>query len=160
MPQSYSQIILHTVFATKNRQPFLHQSIEQDLWAFMESRFSYQGCKVYGINGALDHVHIVHSLPRTTSIAKVVEDVKSISSKWIKDQGIPYFKFAWQNGYATFSVDYRDFAGLLRYLDQQKIHHYGDLSDYEALSKLTFEEEIIKFFQAYGIDHHPAYLFQ
>ena len=156
MPQSYSKIYLHTIFSTKYRQPMIQPSVEEDLYRLVRSLFLDQGCFVEEIGGTADHLHIVHTLPRTKSIATVMEAVKSISSKGMKTQGLFPPNFHWQDGYACFSVDPRNMDRLVLYVRNQKRHHYGD--DISVLQH-SFEIEYVTLLNAYDCDYSPEYLF-
>ncbi|THH40520.1 IS200/IS605 family transposase [Neolewinella litorea] len=157
MPQSYLRIVLHTVFSTKYRRPTIHPRVEQELYSYLSRRLQLMGCRVYAIGGTLDHVHIVHGLPRTISIAKVLEDIKSQSSRWMGKNGYP--DFWWQNGYGCHSVDYRKVDGIIRYVERQKEHHYGSQENYRMTARLTFEAEMLKFLREFDLDYDPQYLF-
>ena len=159
MPQSYAQIYLHSVFSTKYRAPCIHPEIESALHGFLGMRLKANGCMPVRINGTLDHVHLIHSLSRTRTVAKVMEDIKSLSSKWLKDRGERYADFAWQTGYSSFSVDYREVDHVCRYVDRQKQHHYGDDYQYRQIVRITFEEELISLLDEYGCEYDPTYLF-
>ncbi|MEM6395560.1 MAG: IS200/IS605 family transposase [Bacteroidota bacterium] len=160
MPSSYSRIILHTVFSTKYRKPLIHPDVEEKLYRFLRSRLEENGCVVYEINGAFDHVHLLHSLPRTKTIAKLMEDAKSLSSKFMKQQKLILNSFEWQTGYATFSVDYRDMSGLRTYIKRQKQHHYGTNDQYWASIVYTFKEEFVELLDKYECEYDPAFLWE
>lgn len=145
MPRSYAQIILHTTFSTKYRLPLISPAIEALLYAVIISEFRRHGSIVLRIGGTPDHLHIVHTLPRDCTLANLLRSVKAVSSKWIKRQGEFYERFAWQEGYASFSVDYRKKEAIIRYVDNQKEHH--GLTG----NGLTFEQEYLKLLRAFGI---------
>ncbi len=109
------------------------------------------------IGGTLDHVHILHTLPRTKSIAKLLEDAKSFSSKWMAEQG--YYNFWWQDGYGSFSVDYQAIEQVKQYIRNQKAHHYGNLANYHTAAKLSFEDEVLSLLDRHAIPYNPKYLF-
>lgn len=154
MPQSFARIILHSTFSTKYRLPLIDPSIEAELHAVIRSAMQNMGATVLRIGGVPDHVHIVHSLPRTVAIAELMRAAKSVSSSWIKTQGVQYRRFNWQDGYATFSVDYRKVDLLIRYVDRQKEHHGL------AGSGLSYEAEFEKLLQNFGFTaYNRAYLF-
>lgn len=154
MPVSYDRIVLHVTFSTKYRQPFIDDIIEEELYAIMSAEFMKLGCIVYEIGGTPDHVHILNTLPRTVSIADVINAVKSVSSKWIKTKGENYEWFSWQDGYGVFSVDYRKMDGVRQYIRKQKAHHAVNSI------RLTFREEYSRILVAYGhADFTPEYVF-
>ena len=104
MPQSLAHLHVHLVFSTKNREPFLTDSVCEVLHAYMSTVLKNLGCVPVLINSVEDHVHLLFDLARTASVSQVVEDVKKSSSKWIKTQGIEFAAFAWQAGYGAFAV--------------------------------------------------------
>ena len=150
MPSSYSRVVLHTVFSTKYRKPLITPDIEPDLLRFMSKVLIAEGCKVIEINCVPDHVHIVHTLPRTVSIANLLERLKSKTTKMVH-RAFPRLRgrFYWQTGYATFSADYRHLKDLREYVRNQKVHH-----GYEE-----FYREFLKLLNAFELEYDPKYLF-
>ncbi len=105
MPQSLARVILHVVFSTKNRVPFLKDAdLRVRLHAYMAGISQKIGCEPILMNGVEDHVHIMGNLSRTVTIAKLVETVKHSPSMWMKEQGPAYADFFWQGGSGWFSV--------------------------------------------------------
>jgi putative transposase len=131
MPQSLSQIYIHLVFSTKNRQPLIHESIATELYAYMAAVL-HDECRSPAkiIGGIEDHAHILLNLSRTHSMASVVEAVKTSASKWMKTKGPEFREFAWQTGYGAFSVSRSNLAAVTDYITSQKEHHAkSDLKD-------------------------------
>lgn len=122
MPSAFSQIVLHTVWSTKYRRKLIDPSIDDRLHAFLVSQFAAQYCFVHEIGNSYDHIHIVHSLPRTKTIAEVVREVKSLTTMFLSEL-LPELDFKWQSGYATFSADYRRVDGVKAYVRNQRRHH-------------------------------------
>ena len=122
MPQSLSQIYIHLVFSTKNRQPFISDTIAPDLYAYMATVF-HDECRSPAklIGGMEDHIHALLNLARTWCIADVVEAVKTSTSKWMKTQNVKLF--AWQTGYGAFSVSRSNIDAVEDYIRGQKEHH-------------------------------------
>src|SRR3954468_19339306 len=104
MPQSLSSILIHVVFSTKNREPLLTPQIEAELYPYMASIFKALKSPALIINGTSDHLHTLLSLSRVMTIADLVEEVKTGSSKWIKTKGKQFHTFHWQSGYGAFSI--------------------------------------------------------
>src|SRR6266496_6823503 len=112
MPQSLSSILIHIVFSTKNREPFITPAIERELHPYMASIFRAQKSPSLAIDGTADHLHILFSLGRVVTIADLVEEVKTESSKWIKRKGRAFRNFHWQRGYGVFSIGQSNLASL------------------------------------------------
>ena len=104
MTQSLSSFLVHLVFATKNREPFITAEIEPQLHAYLATVLRECDSPALLINGTTDHVHVLCSLSRKTALADLVEEVKKRSSKWIKTKGGGYKTFQWQAGYGAFSI--------------------------------------------------------
>ena len=148
MAQSLSQLYIHIVFSTKKRFPFIRPEIEKELFAYMGGIIKNNGGIPFIINGMPDHIHIFTNLPRTISLAKYVENIKRNSSKWIKTKGDEYKNFAWQNGYAAFSVSSSVKEIVTRYIANQKQHH----------QKQKYKTEVIQFLKKYNVDFDENYL--
>jgi REP element-mobilizing transposase RayT len=110
MPQSLSLVLIHVVFSTKDRAPFLTPTITTELYPYLASVARDTNCECYRIGGVADHVHLAIRLSRTTTIADLAEQLKICSSKWLKPKS---HNFAWQRGYAAFSTNPSDADILL-----------------------------------------------
>ncbi len=140
MSQSLSSLLVHLIFSTKDRYPFLAQ---EDLLlrthAYLGGILREADCPAIAIGGTADHVHAFFRLSRTRRVAKMVEVLKSGSSHWIKSQGPD--QFAWQRGYGCFSVGQSQTATLVQYIQNQADHH----------AKVSFQDEFRKFLRRYEI---------
>ncbi len=148
MPQSLSSILIHLIFSTKHREPFITPKIETELHSYMATIFRGQKTPSLAINGTTDHIHILFSLPRVITIAALVEEVKTESSKWIKTKGPEFKNFHWQKGYGAFSIGQSQVPAVKRYIARQKEHH----------RRVTFQEEYRKFLKSYGIEYDERYV--
>ena len=148
MPQSLSSILVHLIFSTKNREPFITEAIEKELYPYMAKIFRELKSPSLTICGADDHVHSLFSLGRTIEVADLVQVVKTESSKWIKTKGQEFSNFHWQRGYGAFSIGQSQVVFLKRYIVRQRIHH----------QRITFQDEYRKFLKSYGIDYDERYV--
>ena len=148
MPQSLSAVLVHLVFSTNHREPFITSAIEPELQKYMASIFRALKSPSLAIDGTNDHVHALFSLGRVITIADLVEEIKTESSKWIKTKGIEFKNFHWQKGYGAFSIGRSNLASLKRYILGQKKHH----------RRITFQDEYRKFLAAYGIEYDERYV--
>ncbi len=141
MPQSLSYVLIHIVFSTKDRRPLITDTIRPELHAFLATILSNSENICVRIGGVADHVHIAMFLARTATIARVVEKLKIASTKWIKAKGPEFARFAWQRGYAAFSVGLGDRKALVTYIDDQATHH----------QRRDFQAEMRAMFTQYGV---------
>jgi putative transposase len=102
MPQSLAKLLVHRVFSTKDRAPLIDVETRATLHADLMGILTHLHCPSLHTGGTAAHVHSLVSLPRTRSVAEVVEEVKKSSSRWMKQQG--HASFTWQAGYGAFSV--------------------------------------------------------
>src|SRR5438105_2221600 len=123
MAQSLSSILVHRVFSTRNREPFISSEIEPELHAYLATVF--QACESPSllVGGARDHIHTLFVLSRTWALADVVEEVKTSSSKWIKTKGQEFNQFHWQAGYGAFSIGQSQAQQVKNYIANQREHH-------------------------------------
>ncbi len=148
MPQSLSSILIHLVFSTKNREPFITPAIEPELQPYIASILRALKSPSLAVDGTDDHVHILFSLGRTITVADVVEEFKTGSSKWIKTKGSEFNNFHWQKGYGAFSIGQSNVPELKPYIRSQKEHH----------RRVTFQDEYRKFLHRYGIEYDERYV--
>lgn len=105
MGQSLVQNYIHIVFSTKYRQPLIHPPVEAELHSYLGGVCNNLGCQSIIVGGYTDHIHILCRLSTKIALMKMLEEVKSHSSKWIKTKGEDYGNFYWQDGYGAFSVN-------------------------------------------------------
>lgn len=149
MPQSLSRLVIHVVFSTKGREPFIDRSIRTGLHAYMAVvTRELNGCECYRVGGVEDHVHLAVRLSRTTTVAELVEHVKTTSSRWMKDQGQGLASFTWQRGYGAHSVYYPHLERLLAYIDGQEEHH----------RTRSFQEEYRALLDENGIEYDERFV--
>ena len=148
MAQSLATIVVHLVFSTASRRPYLDSNLRPDLFAYLSGIIKKSSSNVYEIGGIEDHVHILCTLPRTISLAKLVENLKRSSSKWLKtiDKSLEYF--AWQGGYGAFSVSPTNIPAVRRYIKNQEQHH----------RKSNFKSELLALLNGSGTQYDPKYL--
>src|SRR5215217_1610358 len=123
MPQSLSYLLTHIIFSTKDRAPVLDLSIRPALHAYLATVSRNLDCECFRVGGVADHVHLAVRLSRTVTMAQLIEELKTSSSKCLKTQSPALSAFAWQRGYGAFSVGPSDLKALLDYIDDQEEHH-------------------------------------
>jgi putative transposase len=150
MAQSLVKNYLHIVFGTKDREPLINLNLEADLYSYLGGICNNLNCQVLSIGGFTDHVHILCLLSKNIALAKLIEELKSHSSKWMKnhDQGIN--EFYWQNGYGAFSVNPSEIETVKQYISIQHEHH----------SKNSFQDEYRAFLKKYNVAYDERYVWK
>ena len=148
MPQSLSQVIIHIVFSTKERRPWLDPEIRPRMHAYLATVCRDCECQAYRVGGTADHVHIAARLARTISQADLLEKIKKTSSAWVKRQGSKYEDFFWQAGYGDFSIGWSQLDDLVRYIEHQEEHHRIK----------TFQEEYRELLKKYQVEYDERYV--
>lgn len=143
MPHSLNKIWIHAIWSTKERLPLIHAAVEKKIYPFIYDQFREQGCPVRIINGMPDHIHCLFLLSSQKSIAEVIKQIKGSSSHYINQNNLILDKFAWQTGYAAYSVSESVVDKVFRYIKNQKQHHL----------KKTFQLECEEFIKLYGLDN-------
>src|SRR5258708_27842202 len=123
MSQSLSNIVVHLVFSTKGRQQLLRDEERGQLHAYITGILKNRDSPLIEINSVRDHIHILFAQSKNHAPAKIVEQVKSSSSGWIKEQHPCYAEFAWQTGYGEFSVSPVHVEAAREYIPNQTEHH-------------------------------------
>ena len=150
MPHSYISNLMHCIFSTKDRMPLITPELESRLWPYMGGIAREHKMRALAIGGTADHIHTLLSLPATMDVAKAVQLIKGGSSKWVHDKFRRHQKFAWQEGYAAFSVSVSQLNKTVAYINGQKQHHH----------KRTFEEEFIEFLDKHRVAYDARYVFR
>jgi len=145
MPQSLSLVIVHVIFSTKDRAEVLDKDISRELYLYLATIARNHDCECFRSGGASNHVHLAIRLSRTITLAKLIEELKTSSSKWLKSH---IANFSWQRGYGAFSVGPSDLSALLAYIDAQEEHH----------RKHSFEDEFRALLKKYGVEHDERYM--
>ena len=142
MPHSFNKIWIHAIWATKERTPLINSSVEQKVYHFISEQFRELGCPVRIINGMPDHIHCLFLLSPQKSIAEVIKQIKGSSSHFVNQNNLISERFAWQTGYASYSVSESIVDKVFHYIYNQQQHHH----------KKTFLQEYDEFLKLYGFE--------
>ena len=149
MSQSLSKILIHTVFSTKQRRPFLRDKpLREELHRYLGGILANLDCQPIIVGGVEDHVHLLSVLSRTCQPAEMVKELKRGSSLWIKTKDPQMQDFAWQSGYGVFSIGFSQIESARGYIVRQEEHH----------KKISFQDEFRQFLQRYHIAFDERYV--
>ncbi|HWI55744.1 MAG TPA: IS200/IS605 family transposase [Bacillota bacterium] len=151
MPQSLAKILVHIVFSTKERRPFLRdQPLREELHRYLGGILARHDCQPLIIGGVEDHVHLLSTLSRTCPVAEIIKELKRGSSLWLKAQMPELNDFAWQNGYGIFSIGFSQVEAVRGYIAGQEVHH----------RKVSFQDEFRAFLRRYAVAFDERYVWE
>ena len=145
MSHSYAQNLVHLVFSTKGRAKSITPPLKPKLHAYIVGICNNEGILVHAIGGTDDHIHCLLRLPPTHSLAKTILTIKSNSSRWVRQTS---HDFAWQQGYAAFSVSASLIPTVSHYIQNQEAHH----------RKRRFEEEFLTLLRKHAVEFDPTFV--
>ena len=145
---SFTSILIHCVWSTKKREPFLSSDVRNRLWPYLGGSARENKMKALAIGGVADHVHMLISLPGTLSVSKALQLLKGNSSKWMHDTFPKLPSFEWQEGYGAFSVGIPAVDATVRYISDQAEHH----------RKRSFREEFVVMLRRHSLDYDEGML--
>jgi len=149
MSHTFSSLLSHLVFATKLRTPWLQPEIERRLFAYCATVAHSEGGRVLCMNGMPDHVHLLLSLKPTVAPSNFVRAIKANSSRFIHETFQGHQSFAWQGGYALFSVSESVSPKVRAYIENQKTRHQSE----------RFEDEFVELLTLHNLPFDAQYLF-
>jgi len=150
MANTYTQIHIQAVFAVHNRDCIISNIWKDELYKYICGIITNNQHKLLAINGMPDHIHILFGLRPSQSLSDLMQDIKGSSSKWINEKRFIKGKFSWQEGYGAFSYSKSGLSNVIRYINNQHIHH----------EKKTFMEEYLELLKEFEIDYDYRYVFK
>ena len=148
MPGTHSQILLHIVFSTKHREPWIDAALADRLYPYIGGIIRAEGGVPYAIGGVEDHIHLYLRWKTDGTIADLMRTVKSRSTKWIRAEFPSLAEFAWQEGYAVFSVSKSQEGTVKAYIAHQRSHH----------EKEDSRAELLRLLRAHGVEFDGRYV--
>jgi putative transposase len=148
MPQTFTNLVYHIVFSTKGREPFMDAELLQPLHAYLGGILLEMDARPVIVGGAADHVHVLAHLPKTLIIPDALRVLKTNSSRWVHERSPARAAFAWQAGYAAFSVSQSAVEDVRRYIADQEQHH----------RTVSFQDEYRAFLRRHEIAFDERYM--
>jgi REP element-mobilizing transposase RayT len=146
MGHSYCTNLVHCVFSTKDRAPLIPAEFQERLWAYLDGIAKNHHMPLLAVGGIANHVHLLVSIPQTTTVASAINRFKANSSRWMREHEK---SFEWQKGYGAFSVSPSHTAAVKNYIRAQAEHH----------AKHSFEDEFVSLLRKCGVSYDPKYVF-
>lgn len=148
MPHSYSKLLAHVVWSTKERMVLIAPEIRNDLYAYIGGIVREKGGTAVAIDGTADHVHLLIELPADRNVADCVRVVKTNSSRWVHEKWPDRRAFSWQAGYGAFAVSASNAHRVIEYIRNQENHH----------RRINYHDEFLSLLRKHGIAFDERYL--
>ena len=149
MANTFTQIYIQIVFAVKNRDALIQKEWKERLHAYITGIVQSDGHKMLSINSMPDHIQLFIGYKPTQLIPDLVEEIKTSSNRFVKENKLSKFQFAWHKGYGAFSYSRSQIPDVARYIENQELHH----------SKKTFREEYLDMLRMFEVEYDEKYLF-
>jgi REP element-mobilizing transposase RayT len=150
MAHTFTNLLTHVIFSTKDRTPSIDAELRPQLFAYMGGIVREHNGTALMVNGTADHVHLLLRLPPTISLAETTRVLRTNSSRWIHEKWPSRSTFGWQTGYGAFSVSQSNVSAVLRYIANQEEHH----------RKVSFQEEFVAYLRRHGIEYDERYIWE
>ena len=148
MANTYSSLFYHIVFSTKNRAPFIQPAIENRIWEYVGGVARHHKMTALQVGGIEDHLYVLVLAPTTIAPCDIAKYLKGDSSSWIHDEFPELAEFGWQDGYGAFTVSKTNVPNVIRYIQNQRVHHQVQ----------TFEDEYRGLLDKAGVEYDERYL--
>lgn len=150
MPGTFTKLLYHLVFSTKQRLQLIDSSFKAELFAYIAGIVTTEGGVPLAIGGVADHVHLLVKLKPTTALSDTLRVIKTNSSKWVNDRPENRARFGWQDGYSAFSVSESQLSVVREYILNQETHH----------QHADFKSELISLLKKHGVEYDERYIWQ
>lgn len=150
MAHTFTNLLTHIIFSSKNRAPCISPELKPQLYAYMGGIIREMKGKALMIDGTSDHVHLLISLPPVVSVAEALRVMKTNSSRWVHETWPSHHDFAWQIGYGAFSVSKSNASSVSKYIASQEKHH----------QRMSFQEELTALLKKHGIEYDERYIWE
>jgi REP element-mobilizing transposase RayT len=148
MSDSYTNLLYHIVFSTKDRRPLITSEIEPQLYDYIGGIIRGLGGICLELNGTEDHVHLLAKFRPDCALSDILRELKANATGWMHEVFPELKDFSWQRGYGAFTVSHSHVEQVSQYIRRQKEHH----------TKISFRDEFIQFLKVNGIEYDERYV--
>jgi REP element-mobilizing transposase RayT len=149
MASSHRVHFFHLVWSTKGRKDLILNKMQDNLYAYIGGTIRKTGGSLLEIGGIANHLHLLVELSNLDHFTTLIRNTKTASTTWLKEEFSETEKFAWQDGYGSFSVSPSGLEQVREYIRTQEQHH----------KKYSFEQEYIKLLELHNAKFDKEYIF-
>ena len=150
MPNTYTQLHIHLVFAVKHRESLIAKTWREELEKYITEIIQKDKHKLLAIYAMRDHIHIFIGYNPVFLIPDLIKSIKTSSTNWIKRTKLIGKNFEWQTGYGAFAHSKSQVSAVCAYIHNQEVHH----------AKKSFRKEYLEILEKNEIDYEDKYLFE
>ena len=150
MAGTYTNLLCHIIFSTKDREPRIESKLAPDLYAYIGGTVRNEGGRLIEAGGTTDHVHLLALLPPAVSVSDMLRKIKANSSNWMNEDNQQAPPFAWQAGYGAFAVSESAKNDVIAYIANQDEHH----------RHRSFKEEFLDFLRKHNVEYDERYIWE
>ncbi len=149
MAHTFTRLLTHVIFSTAGRAPTIGDPIRNDVHAYFGGILREMGGTAIAIGGTADHLHALLQLGADVNLADCLRVAKTNSSRWVHEKWPERRDFAWQRGYAAFTVSSSNAPAVIRYIASQEDHH----------RHMSFQDEFLALLRRHGVTFDPNHVF-
>ena len=149
MAHTFTHLTTHAIFSTKDRIASIDEDLRQRLHSYIGGIVRELKGEPVTIGGTADHVHPLATLPASVSVSDAMRTIKTNSSRWVHDE-MKKRTFAWQIGYAAFSVSRSSITPVSQYIREQAEHH----------RQRSFKDEFLALLKKHGVEYDEGYIWE
>ncbi|MBL0104693.1 MAG: IS200/IS605 family transposase [Bacteroidetes bacterium] len=149
MKGTYSQLHVQIIFAVQDRRSLIQPDWEDKLFKYIHGIIENASQKLLCINGTTDHIHIVIGFRPNCVLSDLVREIKKATNNFINQSNFTKSKFNWQEGFSAFSCSKRELPEVIKYVQNQKVHHCN----------VSFKDEYLGLLKKHEIDYDERFVF-
>jgi REP element-mobilizing transposase RayT len=150
MANTYSQIYIQVVFAVQGQENLIKNEWRDELYKYITGIIKNHEQKLIVIGGISNHIHISLGIKPNVALSDLVREIKANSSRFVNERKFVKGKFYWQEGFGAFSYSHSQLDTVIRYIENQEIHH----------AQKSFKDEYKGFLKNFRVEHDEKYLFE
>ncbi len=126
-------LFVHAIWVVRQREALLSRPVRRVLFTHLQKESEEKGMRVVAVGGVEDHLHCLLQLMPSQNLLQVMRTLRAFAANWINESrllAIPG-EFAWEEGYAAYSVSPSGVKQVVDYIGKQEEYHKSKNLDSE-----------------------------